>query len=352
MPNRNTPLVFAGACTAFGFKSLFPEIFRPEDFEKIYILKGSCGSGKSHIISKLADECERRDVRCELFGCSLDPTSFDGIIIRRVCVIDGTPPHSVDPLYPGAVEIVVDTAQGLDDGALHAERDKVVELWRETNTYFGKTYSYLRAALEIRNNLIDIITENFQFGKSFSAIKRFCEKNFIHGNGFCRTRRFTKAYTGNGFYESNAFFERVGCKCLVLDKYGCSDILMNELAQAAARFEQPAVLSVSPLDAEKIDGIYLPELDMAFQTARECADRDDFYHVFNMDRFVDKNALRESKYKIRFLKKCFGELVDGAVESLGEAYRTHAELEKIYSRNMDFSYNDRVYNKIYEDIFQ
>lgn len=346
--------VFAGACTAFGFKSLFSEIFGPEDFEKIYILKGSGGSGKSYIIEKLAAECAHRGVRHELFGCSLDPASLDGIIIppRRVCIVDGTWPHNIEPLYLGAVETVVDTAGGLDDDAMRANRDKIISLCRKSNTAFGKSYSYLRAALEIQNNLIDIITENFNFGKSFSAIKRFCEKNFVNGSGFRSTRRFIAVYTADGLYESDAFFERVGRKCLILDKYGCADILLNELAQTAARYEQPTVVSLSPLDAEKINGLYLPELDMAFKAARECPNRNDFYHVFNMSRFVDKNTLKESKYKIRFLKKCFAELTVGAADSLGEAYRAHNELEKIYSANIDFSHNDRIYNKIYNDIFR
>ena len=354
MPIRNQQPVFAGACTAFGFKSLFAEIFRPEDFERVYILKGSRGSGKSHIIKKLAAECEKQGREYELFACSFDPSSLDGIIISRpqVCVIDGTPPHTVDPLYHGAVEVVVDTARGLDQDALGARRDKIIKLCKQSNTFFGKSYSYLRTALEIQNNLIDIISENFQFGKSFSAIKRFSDKNFNFGGGYCRIPRFTKVYTKDGIYESNAFFERAERKCLILDKYDCGHILLNELAQSAARYEQPTILSFSPLDCEKINGIYLPRLNMAFQTARECSDREDFYHVFNMARFVDKNTIAKSKYKIRFLRKCLGGLNDSAVGSLNEAYRAHSELEKLYSESIDFSYNDKIYLDLCEKIFK
>ena len=93
--NKQSPL-FACAATAFGFKSLFSEIFRPEDCTHAYILKGSCGSGKSSIIKKIAAECEKRNQKYELFACSFDPSSYDGIILgdMQIYIIDGTSPHT------------------------------------------------------------------------------------------------------------------------------------------------------------------------------------------------------------------------------------------------------------------
>lgn len=353
MPIHENRPVFACAPSAYGFRSLFDEIFRPEDYKRMYILKGSCGSGKSHIIKKLAAECDERKLQYELFYCSFDPDSCDGIIISNLdtCVVDGTSPHVTEPVYPGAVEVVVNTSDGLNEDRLPKYRNEIISLCRKKSESFEKSYSFFRAALEIENNLTDIITENFQFGKMFSAIKRFCERNFKKGSGFCRENRLTSVYCKYGICKSDAFFSRASKKCLVADKFGVAHILLNEILKSAIRFDMPVQVSLSSLDFKKIDGLYLPGADMAFHVSPECERRDDWFHVFNMARFVDKNNLRQSKYKIRFLKKCFAELTNAASESLGEAYDAHTKLENIYSRNTDYTKNDLVYDKLRSAVF-
>lgn len=352
MPIYEKTPVFACACTAYGFKSLFNEIFNPEQYQRVYILKGSCGSGKSGIIRKIAAECQKRGSKYELFACSFDPASLDGIIILEpeICIIDGTSPHIAEPKYPGAVEIVLNTGE-TDEKNLASKRDDIIGLCKNSSAAFGKSYSFLRASLEIQNNLTDIITENFQFDKMFSAIKRFCERNFIRGGGYSRQNRFTEVICKDGFYQSKAFFARASKKCLVTDTLGTAHLLLGELLQWAARCDMSVTVSLSPLDSQKINALYLPDIDMAFHTSPVCTQREEYYHVFNMARFVDKDTIRASKYKIRFLKKCFCELVEQAADSMAQAYRYHMELESIYNLNTDYSVNDRISQKLLKELF-
>lgn len=352
MPIRNKP-VFACAPSAYGFKSLFDSIFDPQDYHKSYILKGSCGSGKSSIIRRIALECDNRGMEYELFGCSFDPNSYDGIIIcqPRICITDGTNPHAIEPLYLGAVEEVINTSEGLDCEKLPLERDKIIQLCHSSSRNFSKSFSLLRACLEVQNNLTDIITEKFQFDKMFSSIKRFMDNNFTQGTGFVKHLRVTNVFCKEGYYKGGEFFRRAGKKCLVLDKFGVAHLLLERIAKSASEYDQPVFVSVSSLDFERVDGLYFPLLDMAFEISTECTDRDHYYKVFNMARFVDKTALKQSKYKIRFLNKCFKELSQQACMYLGQAYNDHLELEKIYSRHTDYTYNDKIFSGLRDKVF-
>ena len=345
--------VFACAPSAYGFKSLFAEIFKPEDFTKVYILKGSCSSGKSTIMSRLASHCDTLGEPYEPFACSFDPSSLDGIILseRKICVVDGTPPHVAEPRYYGAVESVLNTSCGLDCERLEIFRDEIIRLSKIKSTSFGKCYSFLRAAVEIRNSVTDIITDNFDFGKMFSAISRFCDKNIKKGSGFVRRQRLTSVYCKDGLYRTNAFFDRCTKRCLVLDKSGTGHLLLEGIIKEAIKADTPVTVSLSPLDFERVDGLYLPEYSLAFHTLPHCDSRDDYYHVFNMERFVDKNAVRCAKYKLRFMGKCRDSLTDGAVQSLCEAYGAHESLERIYSECTDYSASDALYEKLLKDIF-
>ena len=65
------------------------------------------GTGKSTLLKKIAKEfCEIDDV-C-IYYCSSDPNSLDAVILKKakVIIVDGTAPHTFDPVYPGVSQII------------------------------------------------------------------------------------------------------------------------------------------------------------------------------------------------------------------------------------------------------
>ena len=107
---------FAAANTSNGFSSLFDEIFAPEKFRRVYILKGGPGTGKSTLMGNIGLIAQSRGYDVEYICCSSDPDSLDGVIITElsVAILDGTSPHITDPVYPGAVERIVNLAEAFD----------------------------------------------------------------------------------------------------------------------------------------------------------------------------------------------------------------------------------------------
>ena len=351
--HNNTSPLFACAATAFGFKSLFPEIFCPDKFDHAYILKGSCGSGKSTVIRRVASECEKRGENYRLYACSFDPSSFDGIVLtdRRIYIADGTSPHVTDPLYPGAVETVIDMSRGLDGKEITRHRDSIIELCRKSRDAFSNAYSFLRAAYEMELNIKKTASENFRTAKMQAAAGRLSRDLIPHGTGHIKRKCLTQVYTKDGLYKSNAFFDLAQKKCIVTDKSGTGHLFMEQMLHEAARKEQPVVISVSPLDFETVNALYLPEVSMAFCISEKADTDADIFRIINMARFTDKNTLLKSAHKLRFMKKCFTALTDGASQSLAHAYESHKELEKIYSHKTDYTQNDTVTNALISEIF-
>ena len=84
---------FSGGNTASGFVSYYDYIFR--DLDRLYIIKGAPGTGKSKLMRDIANEACNRNYTIEYYHCASDPDSLDGIIIRDISVgvLDGTAPH-------------------------------------------------------------------------------------------------------------------------------------------------------------------------------------------------------------------------------------------------------------------
>ena len=92
MVDKDVSYFFAASNGYSGFVSYFDRIFPPEEFEKIFILKGGPGTGKSRFIKDIITKIKSDDVKCEAALCSADPDSFDGVIVekenKKIAILD------------------------------------------------------------------------------------------------------------------------------------------------------------------------------------------------------------------------------------------------------------------------
>ncbi|MTI48455.1 ATPase [Sporosalibacterium faouarense] len=86
--------VFPGGNTSKGFFSYYDYIIE-NDANRIFVIKGGPGTGKSSMMKKVAQDMLDRGYDVEYHHCSSDNNSIDGIVIPklRVAMIDGTAPH-------------------------------------------------------------------------------------------------------------------------------------------------------------------------------------------------------------------------------------------------------------------
>ena len=138
---------FAGGNTSKGHYSLFHSNLT--NLERLFILKGGPGTGKSHLIKKIGKEWRKRGYPLEYIYCSSDKDSLDGVIIREVNVgiVDGTKPHVIEPQFPGVIDEYVNLGVAWDSSKLRKHKHEIMSLTNQVSHAFQAAYDSFRDAL-------------------------------------------------------------------------------------------------------------------------------------------------------------------------------------------------------------
>ena len=141
---------FAAINSVHGFVSFFDSIFAGRD--RLYIIKGGPGTGKSTLMRKIAAEAEKNGMDSELIFCSSDPESLDGLILkeRRIAFVDGTSPHVQEPAQPGVDGEILNFGEFWESERLGSEREEILFLARQKAEGYRRGFSLLAAAQKIQ----------------------------------------------------------------------------------------------------------------------------------------------------------------------------------------------------------
>ena len=110
---------YASVISDDGFESHFRDVFSPDKLERLFIIKGASGTGKSTLMRKAAHAAQKNGFAVDYILCSSDPLSLDGIIVDgRIGVVDGTAPHTMDTVCAGAFDELVDLGERRAEAAV------------------------------------------------------------------------------------------------------------------------------------------------------------------------------------------------------------------------------------------
>ncbi|MBE6588439.1 MAG: hypothetical protein E7647_08540 [Ruminococcaceae bacterium] len=339
---------FAGANTADGFFAEYKNLLSEDVFEKIYIIKGGSGTGKSTLMRRAADIAEKKGWHTMYLLCSSDPESLDGVIIenkgRRIAIIDGTAPHTCDPQYPGACGEIVNTGDFWRSQILEAQKEDISLLVKEKKEAYAAAYRYLSAAGDVFSLQQRLCGHCLEREKMESAAERLAS-SFKNGKGDGRiTYRRTLAVSMKGAVRLTSFEEAENlfgvCDCAFI-----SPEFYKSLLQALLLRNFDVTVSLSPIGG--IAELYIPGADAAFVPAREGVE---YRKVINLRRFANAEKMSEVKQKRIFSSKCLSAVMEGATECLSTARDIHFALENIYRKAMDFKGLDALIKKLSEDI--
>jgi len=165
--------IFMGSNTADGFVGYYNQIVDNYPIDKLYILKGGSGVGKSTFIRKFAGaiiDAAKQDqtpLTVDYLICSADPSSVDGAIIHEhgIAILDGTYPHITDPKYPGLVEEIIDLAQFIDPTKIKISKDELQTMMAQRKDCFMRAYKELHTARELHHKVESIMTPSVDFKK-------------------------------------------------------------------------------------------------------------------------------------------------------------------------------------------
>lgn len=339
--NKTIPTYFAAANSYNGFISYFDRVFDSTEYDRIFVLKGGPGTGKSSLMRRISEYFQTNNFGVEEILCSSDPASLDGVIGskkgHKFAIIDGTAPHERDAVIPGAIDEIINLGDSWDDRWLTAKRTEILNLVKEKKKAYETAYNYLKIAGKCDEVMHSAINDKFDIFKAKSKAEGILSDLITEENGEIKTRLLS-SFGRHGKYDlkprESVFDARI---TVSNDGYlflkTCADFLIENRVDIT--------LFPSPLRPKRLDGLLLNNTKLLIQISDKAE--------FETDEFV--NLLVLDKERIRVAGEMQKELLTEAARWFKIAAEIHASLEDIYSSAMDFTKNDLILSEITSKIF-
>jgi len=336
--------MFAGGNTSKGFFSYYDYVLPQEKAERIFILKGGPGVGKSTFMKKIAEGLCSEGCDMEYMHCSSDPGSLDGVVFPKkgVAIIDGTAPHIVDPKNPGAVDEIINLGQFWNDDGIIKNRDRILETNKEISGLFQRAYRYIQAGYSLYRDNEVIYSQAMDHGKANVAISDLTDSIFsgidVSETEGRQRHLFASAVTPEGLVNYLSSLVTTRDIIAVEGKPGTgTERLLERVRTSACERGFYTESYYCALNPHKLEHLIIPELDVSITTSNEA------HHVdinptvkINFNNFLDDSIIRKYSEEIVFNQNGFEMLLDRAIETIKQARKKHDELETFYIPNMNF----------------
>lgn len=341
----NPPRYFIAANGYSGFRSYFDKVFERKQFERVFILKGGPGTGKSSFLRALESLSRDLGMKAEIFLCSSDPDSYDGIILEKdgvlFAALDGTSPHTFDCEIPGAIDEIVNLGDAWDEAKLRSSRERIETLVKKKKTAYQKGYEFLRSAGFVKAVENDLYKYSVMRKDLISEAKTVAESYFSDAERGCETPRLLSSFGRSGYLELDAPNDRATRMVLVRECGFVTDLFMSALTDSARNMGIGFTRFPTVFDDAVTDALYVPSLNVLIKrTKGVTADIHPDTHLIS--DFDDAAVVAA--------KELHSLLLENAKCSFSVASDLHFEAEKIYIGSMHFDKNSELLEKCAEKI--
>ena len=339
---------FLGANTPLGFVSYFDQIGEYKEGWNRFLIKGGPGTGKSSLMKSIAIKFKELTDDIELIYCSSDPDSLDGVIFnnKKISIVDATPPHVLEPVFPGAFENTISICDCWDNIVLNKNREEVINLFNENLFYHKQAVNILLSAYGIIKNNYDIIDRYIDEDNIEDYIKEIIDENFKflkEGNKWKEQKRFLSAVSAGEFVFYQDTIKKICDKIYIIDDpYGAvANKILNKIRNKLLNSEIDIITCYcSIFGGKKIDHILIPSLKIAFITSNN-------YHNFtgnclkvtdhnNFLKYIPQNLEDQIKFNEDESKK----IINQVKVCLKKAKEIHDKLERCYIEAINFKLVD------------
>lgn len=328
---------FMGSNTCCGFK-FFPP-YQGLNLERVFIFKGGPGTGKSTFMKKVLLHLEKGGYNQELFWCSSDPDSLDGIIFPelKLALVDGTHPHILEAKIPGAQEEIINLGDFWDSNLLLARREQIEKLQKAIQSRYSQAYNLLARAQLIQVELEIACEKNIDrhplqerinlLNHHFAELKH--EEKYMARNLFASS--ITSQGPRNFFNElTEDYQERI-----IFTGYPRSIIshTLKHLSQEIANRGHNYTLLRCGFDEKAIDGLLLPWEKKAILNGN-------WPHIIeprSQDFIVNLNDYTQTPAETKTIEKELKSSIKEAASQIKQAQLLHCELEEYYIGAMDYN---------------
>ncbi len=345
---------FAGGNTEQGFFNYFNNIINLQEAECVYILKGGSGVGKSTIMKKFGKIMEDKGYFVEYIHCSSDSQSLDGVYIEKlkIAMVDGTAPHTIDPKYPAACEVIVNLGQFLNDKLLKEQKDNIIKICYEKGELFKSAYNYIKSAgliLEESNAIYEKATDEYEF---LNLTEELSKKIFSANLEKLGKKRclFAEAITPLGLVDFSESLYENSLKVWYIDSNNINYIskLLFKLLEDGIKYGYEMECYFNPIKPDKMQHLIIKPQNVAIVSKPvkgnvEC-EKIDFELIMNAE------LLKQQERTLKNNENIFNAIMEAAIKALSEAKKHHEALERIYIKAMDYAEADKCLENILAEV--
>jgi len=344
--------VFAGSNSDNGFFSYFDQIIKPDKARRIYILKGGPGVGKSTFMKKFALIMLDKGYFVEYIHCSSDNESLDGIVIPElnIAFVDGTAPHTIDPVIPGAVDEIINLGIYLDNQQLEKHKSKIIQISQNNSRLYKSAYRYLKSA-GIISEEISFIYDEYVDLKKFNDISNQAINKLFGGSSYSieagkMRKLFSESFTASGYINYTPLLCQ-GRKvwAIVGENTSYTSKLLSFIADEALKRGYDVECYYKPLKPEKMQHILIPEMNLMIISSENNMNIN-YDEVFDLHLIIDSENLKSRISEIENNMHLYDLLIKTALEKLYDTKKLHDLLEVFYVNSMNF----KGVNECYESI--
>lgn len=362
-PGNNTPL---------GFFSYYKHILGQREANKIICMKGGPGTGKSTFMKRIGEAFAELDEDIDYLHCSADENSLDGVVLRkrRIAVIDGTSPHTTDPVTPGAVDKIINLGEFWNEDGILLNKEEIIDLNEECSRWYRIAYNYLSAAKSVFRSLEEVYNRAVGYSEIYRVVADIVGREY-QGHEIClvpgRERRFfagaiTASGTVNYLPSLLTDMERI---YLINVPVGYANSgFMSVLREGAIYRGMDIESFYCPMcPDEKIDHLVIPQLKTAFITVNEYHDiepweildeenREQEIILLDVSDYMNSLIIAQSAEFVASLLEEFDILLDKAAAALEKAKNAHMQVESLYVPNMNFTEINQLMERTIEELMQ
>lgn len=359
-----SPRYFAASNSSTGFRNYYDDIFTDARVDRLYIIKGGPGTGKSHFMKVVAHRARGRGYHVTEYACSSDPASLDGLLLTKegepaLGFLDGTPPHPREPTLPGVKEELIHLGAFWNSGALAEKGEAVRRLSEAKSAAYRRAYAYLSAcgsADEVAEQYMNLCVRKDRIQALADRLLRGQPK----GSGSPPVPALRRAVGMTGKVCLHTFEREAelhgGTVVVLEDHYGIAYRVTRVLYEASLAASRGMYVSYDPIYAHKIDGIYYPDNGLCILVGQgdsvASVGEGTPLRSIPLRRLADAEAMRALRGEIRHAAALREELTESALRELSMAAKYHFELESIYSKVMDFEAKEAFTESFCAELFR
>ena len=344
--------VFASGFTADGYYSCLPDLL--SRFERIILLQGVPGSGRSSFIKSIGLNLAERGYQVQFWISPLDASYLDGVYIEQVrtaIMIEEVLGSLEISEKPGIEVHRIDLGRYCDHGELKASQAEIEALTRQMEARLREVVDDIKVLRESRLQLAQNYSALLNDEKLMDLSELLIDEILTQGNR--ESHYLSRAITSNGVVD---FFEEItgGCaRRYILQGppgSGKSWLLRRVGEEALARGHKVAFYH-SGLDPEVLEMVVLESLGIALadEDIVRIANRPGDCHIDLMDCREDYERARQQP-GVRDGERQFSCRMYQAIEGLTRARQVEQRLSRLFTKAMKFDQVDVCREELIREI--